>query len=137
MISTFLSSSPTMAPSLARRLRGFRACWPVLDTRPAPIAVAMGVLLLILSAVDAAATLVLLSAGAEEINPAMRLLLGQGVGTFLAGKFALTAVGSVVLVLFAGRRLFRSPVRAGHVLAILVGLYAVLNTYQAALLLAI
>jgi hypothetical protein len=108
-----------------------------LGARLAPIPATLGLLLLILSTVDAAATLVLLDAGCEEINPAMRLLLGHGPSAFLAGKLALTALGSLVLVVFEARPLFRSPVRVGHALAILVGLYAVLNVYQATLLIAI
>jgi hypothetical protein len=110
--------------------------WRCLGIRLAPIPAALGVLLLILSTVDAAATLVLLDAGCEEINPAMRLLLGHGPSAFLAGKLALTALGSLVLVVFEARPLFRSPVRVGHALAILVGLYAALNIYQATLLVA-
>jgi hypothetical protein len=124
----------TLNPACRPMLGRLRRC---VGARIGPIPAALGALLLILSTVDAVATLVLLDAGCEEINPAMRLLLGHGTAAFLGGKLVLTALGSLVLVVFQARPLFRSPVRVIHALAILVGLYAVLNVYQATLLLAI
>jgi hypothetical protein len=110
------------------------AARPHLVDRYAPRLVAMSVLLMTLSIVDAVATLLLLNSGCEEANPAMRILLDQGVNSFLAGKLALTGAGCLVLVIFHKYPLFRSAVRVGHVLPILVGLYITLNAYQAVLL---
>jgi hypothetical protein len=96
--------------------------------------VGMSVLLMTLSIADAVATLLLLNSGCEEVNPAMKVLLDHGVGSFLAGKLALTGAGCLVLVIFHKYPLFRSAVRVGHILPILVGLYITLNAYQAVLL---
>jgi hypothetical protein len=94
----------------------------------------MGVLLMTLSVVDAAATLLLLDAGCEEVNPAMRLMLGFGVGAFLVGKFALTGVGDIILAVCQNHYVLGTRLRVSQVLPILVGTYLLLNTYQAILL---
>ena len=98
---------------------------------------ASAILLMLLSGVDAVATLVLLRAGCEEVNPAMHFLLSHGVVAFLIGKFLLTGLGAVVLVAFRERRLFRTALRTGHLLVTACGLYAILNTYQFVLLIAV
>jgi hypothetical protein len=119
-----------------RMRRAEEAARPHLVDRYDPRLVGMSVLLMTLSIADAVATLLLLNSGCEEVNPAMRVLLDHGVGSFLAGKLALTGAGCLVLVIFHKYPLFRSALRVGHVLPILIGLYATLNAYQAVLLFA-
>ncbi len=91
-------------------------------------------LLMLLSLVDAFATLHLLERGCEEANPAMRYLLNHGAHAFLLGKFAITGMGILFLLNFRYHRFFANFVRVGHMLIAITGLYAVLNLYQAVLL---
>ena len=86
--------------------------------------------LLTLSMVDAVATLLLLDLGAEEMNPAMKFLLGHGAQAFLLGKLALTAFALPVLLIGQNHYLFGTRFKVAYVLPMLVGLYATLNIYQ-------
>ena len=85
-------------------------------------------LLLSFSAIDALFTLDLIEAGCHEANPVLRYLFAKGPGYFLIGKYALTASGLPVLVLFSAHRFI------GYLLPIFVSLYAVLIAYQLLLL---
>lgn len=98
--------------------------------------VTFAMILLLLSLADAVATLRLLDAGGEELNPAMRWLLGRGSEAFLAGKMGLTASGAFILLAFRNHRLLVPGLRVRSALPALTGLYACLNVYQVALLLA-
>jgi two-component system chemotaxis sensor kinase CheA len=94
----------------------------------------MAVLLVVLTIVDGAVTLILLGAGCEEINPAMDYLLRRGPLYFLLGKYALTTACLPFLLTFRRFPLFRTRLRVGHLLPIFVGLYIVLIGYQIALM---
>ena len=94
----------------------------------------LAVLLLVLTIVDGAITLMLLGAGCEEINPAMDYLLGRGPLHFLLGKYALTTAGLPFLLIFRRHTLFGTRLRVGHLLPVFVGLYLILLGYQFALI---
>ncbi len=94
----------------------------------------LAVLLLVLTIVDGAVTLLLLGAGCEEVNPAMDYLLRRGPIFFLLGKYALTTAGLPFLLVFRQFPLFRTRFRVGYLLPIFVGLYLVLLGYQVALI---
>ena len=102
----------------------------------APTSGAFATLVLVLSTIDAAATLVLLGAGCEELNPAMSLLLEYGVQAFLLGKFLITAAGMPVLLICRNQYLFGAGIRAGYFLPGLAGVYGLLIAYQITPLLA-
>jgi len=78
--------------------------------------------ILLLSFVDAFLTLVLLTGGADEVNPIMAAIIYKSVGVFAALKMSLTGVGLVVMVILARYRFMRL-VRVEWVL------YGVLVTY--------
>ena len=90
-------------------------------------------LLLILTVVDGAMTLMLLGAGCEEANPAMQLLLDRGPVDFVVGKYILTAAGLPFLVIYRNFTLFGTRFRIGYLIPIFVGLYLLLIGYQVAL----
>jgi hypothetical protein len=94
----------------------------------------LATLLLVLTLVDGLLTVALLDHGCEEANPVMRLLLDRGVGTFLAGKYLLTAAFLPFVVVAYRYPLFGTRIRVGHVLPAVVALYLVLIAYQSALL---
>ena len=94
----------------------------------------LAVLLLLLTVIDGAVTLVLLGAGCEEINPAMGYLLRQGPTQFLLGKYLLTTAGLPFLLVFRHFPLFGTRFRVGYLLPVFVGLYLVLLGYQLALI---
>ena len=91
------------------------------------MAVAVGILLLCFA--DAFMTLVLLSNGAQEVNPFMATFVYRSVTVFTALKMAMTGV-SVVLMVFLARYRFMRIIRVEIALyAVLVG-YLVLIGYE-------
>jgi hypothetical protein len=84
------------------------------------LAVSVGIL--VLSAVDAFLTLVLLVNGAAEVNPVMAALIYKSAAAFTALKMGLTSMG-IVLMVFLARYRFMRMIRVD------VGLYGVLLIY--------
>lgn len=91
------------------------------------------VLLLALSIVDAAITLLLIQTGCEEINPIMNHLLNYGLLTFLVGKYVLTASGIPLLLVFKNYYLFGTCFRVGYLIPVFIGMYVCLIGYQVCL----
>jgi len=91
---------------------------------------AMIVTLLMACIADAAITLCLVDAGHAEANPLMNLLLQRGVMSFFVGKYMLTAIGVLALLVFKNHCLFGTRFRAGHAIPVLLGVYMVLIAYQ-------
>lgn len=88
---------------------------------------------LILSALDAALTLTLLSLGALELNPLMDALIKRDVDLFVTAKLALTSVGLILLVMHANFRVFR-VVKISHVLVFSLACYVGVTVYEVILL---
>jgi hypothetical protein len=84
------------------------------------LAVAIGILLLCVA--DAFLTLVLLQAGAAEVNPVMALLLYRSVAAFAVLKIGMTGACTISLVILARYRFMR-------VLSVDWVLYGVLIAY--------
>jgi len=60
----------------------------------------IGILIVLcLSLVDAALTLLLLDRGAVELNPLMKFYIELGPGTFVIVKYGLTALGLFIIVI--------------------------------------
>jgi hypothetical protein len=94
---------------------------------------AVAVLIVVLSCVDAALTLSLMSHGAYEVNPVMAPIVGGSALVFTLIKVGLTAGGVVLLTLAARMRVFgRIPV-AFLLYAVLIG-YGTLVVYEIELL---
>jgi len=91
---------------------------------------AMIVTLLLACIADAAITICLVNAGHGELNPLMDVLLQRGVLTFFVGKYLLTAVGLVALLVFKNHFLFGTRFRVGYAIPVLLGVYTVLIAYQ-------
>jgi hypothetical protein len=91
------------------------------------LAVAIGILLLCV--VDACMTLVLLSAGADEVNPVMAAFVYKSTGVFTAVKMAMTGVG-VVFMVFMARYRFMRLIRVQVVMYAILAGYAVLIAYE-------
>jgi hypothetical protein len=87
-------------------------------------------MLALASIVDAWLTIDLLEAGADEINPLMARLLEYGVLPFLLGKYVLTVIGIPLLLIFKNYYLFGTSFRVGHLIPLMVSMYAVLIAYQ-------
>ena len=85
--------------------------------------------LLLLSCLDAAMTMKLLSLGAVELNPIMDELLRQGTKYFVGIKIAVTALCVVVLVAHNRFRLFNF-IRVDIILLTAVFIYLGLVTYE-------
>ncbi len=99
-----------------------------------PSTFVLAVLLLVLTIIDGAVTLLLLEAGCEEINPAMGYLLSQGPLYFLMGTYLLTTASLPFLLVFRRFPLFRTRFRVGHLLPIFIVLYLALLGYQISLM---
>lgn len=91
-------------------------------------------LLLILTIVDGTITMILLDMHCEEANPLMAYLIELGLLPFLLGKYALTAAGLPVLLIFKEHRMFGTCFRVGYLLPIFVGMYVLLLGHQLQLL---
>jgi hypothetical protein len=98
-----------------------------------PIWLAVAMLIVLLSCVDAALTLSLLQAGAYEVNPLMAPIAGGSPLVFTVTKVGLTAGGVILLTLAARMRAFgRIPV-SFFLYAVLIG-YGTLVVYEVKLL---
>lgn len=89
--------------------------------RPSKEIVALSLLTVVLSVLDALFTLLHLEGGGREVNPVMGLALGAGVSWFLSLKIGLTGLGVVFLAIHQNFRLSR------------VALHGVALTYSALL----
>lgn len=106
--------------------------YPVVDWH-SPRVLALVLLILGLSGLDGVLTVMLLSQGANEVNPVMALFVPHNLGWFAAVKLGLTSIGAAVLVACARMTLFR--LFQGEVLLYLVaGCYIALVTYELHLL---
>lgn len=72
-----------------------------------PRVLALVMLILGLSTLDAVLTLLLISQGASEMNPVMALFVPNNLGWFAAVKLGLTSLGTFVLVACARMKVFR------------------------------
>ena len=98
-----------------------------------PRVLALVMLILGLSTLDGVLTLLLISQGANEVNPVMALFVPHNLGWFAAIKLGLTSLGAAVLVACARMKLFR--LFPGELLLYLVvACYAVLVGYELFLL---
>ncbi|GFE78246.1 hypothetical protein GCM10011487_02460 [Steroidobacter agaridevorans] len=98
-----------------------------------PRVLALVLLILGLSTLDGVLTLMLMSQGAQEVNPVMALFVPHNLGWFAAIKLTLTSVGAAILVVCARMKLFR--LFPGEVLLYLVvGCYVALVAYELELL---
>ena len=91
-------------------------------------------LLLVMTVVDGAMTLMLLDGGSEEANPVMRFLLERGPVFFLIGKYALTAAGVPFLLIYRNFTVFGTRFRIGYLIPVFVGFYFLVIGYQVALI---
>jgi hypothetical protein len=94
---------------------------------------AISISILLLSMLDAFLTLVLLTEGAEEVNPIMAAIIYKSVGLFAALKMSLTGIGLVVMV-FLARYRFMRLVRVEWVLYGVLAAYICLISYEVWLL---
>jgi hypothetical protein len=98
-----------------------------------PRVLAVVVAILCLCMLDAIFTVILISHGADELNPVLAPFLPDRLGWFTLVKFTLTGVGVCVLVACSRMRLFRA-VPGEWLLYPLLMCYAVLFSYQLELL---
>jgi hypothetical protein len=95
------------------------------------LAVSIGILLLCV--VDAFLTLILLQAGAVEVNPFMAALIYRNVAMFAALKMAMTSVG-VILMVYVARYRFMRLLQVEWVLYGVLIAYASLIPYEISLI---
>jgi Domain of unknown function (DUF5658) len=95
--------------------------------------VMVGLLVMLLSCVDALLTLFLLDKGAYEVNFLMARLLDIGVRPFILAKVVITAAGVLFLLMHAHFRILH--VTSGkRMLQVLAGIYALLIGWELVLL---
>jgi hypothetical protein len=115
----------------ARRRHGRRASdhgLPIVDWHdPHLLAVSMSILLL--SSADAWLTLMLLTRGATEANPFMAALIQRDLAIFTGAKMLLTGLGVALLVVLARVRV-AGPLRAWHLLYVVLAGYGWLIAYE-------
>jgi ABC-type multidrug transport system fused ATPase/permease subunit len=92
-----------------------------------------GVLIFLLSCLDAFLTLILLSHGAVEMNALMDWLIKKDIRTFATAKIVLTGLAVFVMVIHFNFNLYKIlPVR--YLLYTLMSLYALLIAHEISLL---
>lgn len=115
----------------ARRRRGRRAsdhALPIVDWHD-PHLLAVSMTILLLCSADAWLTLLLLTRGATEANPFMATLIEHDLVVFTGAKMLLTGLGVALLVVLARVRV-AGPLRAWHLLYLVVAGYAGLVAYE-------
>lgn len=105
---------------------------PLLDWHESHL-LAVAMVILLLCCADAVLTLMLLVAGASELNPLMDKLLSIDVTLFTVAKMALTGAGIIVLVLASRFRLF-GRIRVAQGLYGVLAVYLLLVLYELTLL---
>ncbi len=95
--------------------------------KPALFYVTVGILLL--SCVDAALTLYLLSHGAVELNPFMAFLIDINPQLFVIVKLGLTGIGLILLIAHINFRIF-NIIRVDHCLYLSLFIYLALASYE-------
>jgi hypothetical protein len=118
-----------------RRRAGRRAtdqAYQIVDWH-SPRVLAAVVAILCLCLLDALLTVILISHGANELNPILAPLLPDKLGWFAAVKFSLTGVGVCVLVACSRMKLFRKVPGEWLLYLLLMG-YVLLFAYQLELL---
>lgn len=93
--------------------------------------VALGILML--SALDATLTLILIHHGGSEINPVMAVLIEHDVQWFINIKLLLTTLGVIFLVTHCHFRLLKY-IKVSHILYFCLASYASLISYECVLL---
>jgi hypothetical protein len=94
-----------------------------------PHLLAVAIVISLLCVADAFMTLMLLSNGAEEINPVMAALLYRSVAAFTAGKMATTGVSVLALVVLSRYRFMRL-VRVEAMMYLVLAAYVSLIGYE-------
>ena len=116
-----------------RREEDRRSGASIVDWYPASLLV-LAIATLVLSAVDAALTLVIINTGiTTEANPFMQFLLEQGVPAFVGFKMLATGIGLVLLVAYSKVRTVGRLTMA-RALGLLCAFYACLVGYELFLL---
>lgn len=106
---------------------------PVYFDRYDPLLILCALSIVLMSAMDAAFTLTLLSAGAVELNSIMAILIEDDVRKFVAFKLALTSLGVLLLVIHHDVRL--GPwLRVRHIHYVALAGYIALMAYEVSLL---
>ncbi len=90
---------------------------------------AVAIAILLLSVVDAFVTLLLLSGGADEVNPVMATVVYKSASVFTAIKMAMTGV-CVVFMVFMARYRFLRLVPVEWVLYVILVAYVGLIAYE-------
>ncbi len=103
-----------------------------LDAYP-PTLMFTTIAILLLCALDAHNTLIILELGGREINPLMDFLIQTDHHLFIAGKFALTGFGVLLFVGYHHVSLWRQ-IKVRYILYGLLALYLLLIAYQWVLL---
>ena len=115
-----------------RRMRESHLIQHEVDVYPSGL-MAVTVVILLLCALDAHNTLIILSRGGIEINPLMDFLIQTDIRLFVAGKFALTGLGILLFVGYHHVRLWER-IKVLHILYSLLLFYLLLIAYQLVLL---
>lgn len=98
-----------------------------------PRVLALALLILGLSTLDGVLTLMLMSQGANEVNPVMALLVPHNLGWFATIKLTLTSAGAAILVVCARMKLFKF-IPGEALLYLVVSCYVALVAYELHLL---
>jgi hypothetical protein len=92
------------------------------------------IMVLLLSVTDALLTLLLVSEGAQELNPVMAYFLNFGPNIFFISKYLMTSVSVVIVVLFNYITFQRVRFPMGELLRYFAGCFAAVVIWETVLL---
>jgi hypothetical protein len=100
--------------------RGTRAMLVGMDQRHGPRLVAVILVMVVLSVLDAFLTLELVQRGATEVNPVMAYYLSRGPLVFFSVKYFLTAASILLVLIYKNVHLFGTRFQVKMILPILL-----------------
>jgi hypothetical protein len=100
--------------------KGFRAMLVGMDQRHGPKLVAVILVMVLLSVLDAFLTLELIQRGATEVNPVMAYYLSRGPLVFFSVKYFLTAASILLVLIYKNVHLFGTRFQVKMILPILL-----------------
>ncbi len=95
-----------------------------------PVSVLVFVLVVALSILDAFITLNLVNNGGRELNPVMEALLTLGTMPFLVGKYLLTGLGILFMIVHKEYYFFRGKISGRSLMFVILFLYILLILWE-------
>jgi hypothetical protein len=130
-LKTFMLSSYRKRRVTARRNEDQEAGYYVDCHEPFVVAISLGILLLCVA--DTFFTMIIINNGGRELNPFMNMFIEKDYKIFFFIKYALTAIGLLIVIAHNRFRIFKF-LYGYHILFAFLFIYSLLVSYELAIL---